>query len=1045
MPPARNNSQEITRSAHLSLRCASGNRVQRPAKRTWHAYVPSTMRLLRFDADRLVLTDFAGATTPPYAILSHRWTDDEVLFEDITNNTAREKKAGWRKIEFCAQRAADDGLDYFWIDSCCIDKWNQAERSRSVNSMFKWYQNAAKCYVFLRQVNTTTQPLGRQETTWEQEFRDDEWFTRGWTLQELIAPSSVEFFDSQGRRLGDRVAHRQLIHAITGIPLRALDGHLGGFSQADRLKWAEGRITTEPEDGAYCLLGILGVEMPLTYGEGRQKAFLRLKEELDGPNRAPCLIPFWRNDCFVGHEVALHELDQKLLGDQNTRIVAILGDGGLGKSHLALEFAYKTRDKMPGCSVFWIDASSTDSLHESYSEIARKLRLSSDESQPAKVMTAVDQYLSSKEAGGWLLIYDNADETSLIPTLMNIKQSTPSTQCLASSQMRSVLVTTRNSHVASQVCDEFMHMAELGVASSAAMLQAYLANHIPAKHQQAAILQLAEVLRRPLAIVIAAAYLRVQGITVDEYVIRMKTWHNEREIEEDDEVSPAISPRTASEDQSVNAATHISLSQIMNDDPLAAESLFRMACLHRTDIPLVLLDCNAEGKIEDRMALLRNYALITRRPASTAVDVHDLVHRAVRRWINRNGQGPYYQGLSQLHMLAVFPRVDDNSRTQWRRLLPHARHMLAHFEGEETESRDKLRARCADALALDWRFNDAEELDVQVLEFRRRTLGQDHLDTLLSMSALARTLLQQGRWGESEGLLLQALERSKRIRGQDHPNTLLLMSDLALAIRNQGRWDEAEGLQLQVLESSKRIHGQDHPTTLAIMSNLTSTLFEQGRLDEAEELQVQIVESSKQLLGQDHPTTLATMSNLALTLFNKGRLDEAEELGRQVWDSKKRILGQNHPDTLIAVSILALILCDKGRLEEAEVLGRQVLESSQRIRGPDNPNTLGCIHNLALIFWEQGRLEEAERLQVQAMGSRQRALGQDHPDTLATMYSLAETFWLQGRADEAISLLEKCLLYRQRRLGATHPKTTFTREKLEQWQAESHEPKDQMA
>jgi hypothetical protein len=181
------------------------------------------MRLLHFDAlRRLVLTDFRGKTIPPYAILSHRWSDSEILIEDISNGTYKKKEEGYRKLQFCAERAAQDELQYFWIDTCCIDRWNNNERSKAINSMFQWYKDATRCYVFLSDVlvSTTTEPVRRSD--WEASFRASAWFTRGWTLQELIAPVSVEFFSREGHPIGDRASLGQLLYDITSIPLAAL-------------------------------------------------------------------------------------------------------------------------------------------------------------------------------------------------------------------------------------------------------------------------------------------------------------------------------------------------------------------------------------------------------------------------------------------------------------------------------------------------------------------------------------------------------------------------------------------------------------------------------------------------------------------------------------------------------------------------------------------------------------------------------------------------------------------------------------------------------
>jgi len=150
--------------------------------------------------------------------------------------------------------------------------------------MFRWYRKAARCYVYLSDVSVRDSDKDNQfsQFTWESAFRKSRWFTRGWTLQELIAPASVEFFSLEGKRLGDKKSLQRQIHEITGIAVQALQGcPLSQFTITERMSWAENRETRREEDGAYSLLGIFDIHMPLIYGEGRKKAFIRLKEEID--------------------------------------------------------------------------------------------------------------------------------------------------------------------------------------------------------------------------------------------------------------------------------------------------------------------------------------------------------------------------------------------------------------------------------------------------------------------------------------------------------------------------------------------------------------------------------------------------------------------------------------------------------------------------------------------------------------------------------------------------------------------------------------------
>jgi hypothetical protein len=219
---------------------------------------------------------------PPYAILSHTWGEQEVVLDDLKDTENARSKEGYRKIRFCAQQAERDGLNHFWVDTCCIDKANNTELSEAINSMFRWYQNADKCYVFLSDVEgKSLEEDCKSSSTWKAAFRTSKWFTRGWTLQELLAPRSVEFFSKDGARLGDKESLKQTIHEVTNIPVEALSAsNLSEFDVTERFSWAQDRETTREEDKAYCLLGIFGCHLPLIYGEGRERALKRLKKEM---------------------------------------------------------------------------------------------------------------------------------------------------------------------------------------------------------------------------------------------------------------------------------------------------------------------------------------------------------------------------------------------------------------------------------------------------------------------------------------------------------------------------------------------------------------------------------------------------------------------------------------------------------------------------------------------------------------------------------------------------------------------------------------------
>ena len=245
----------------------------------------STYRLEDFDDSRCAPEDDDERPEVPYVILSHRWVGQEVQYHDMTAFKSRSQDPSWEKAESAKKIVGAckavrkwrkshhrDDIGHIWIDACCIDQTNLAELSRSINSMHRWYRRASVCFAYLFDYDHASGEL----------FTHSKWFTRGWTLQELVSPSQLEFFDRGWIAFGSRadstlaLAHRTLI----GPAILSGETDVARPSVAGRLSWYGNRTTAVPEDMAYCLMGLFDVHMPLLYGEGAGNAFLRLQEEI---------------------------------------------------------------------------------------------------------------------------------------------------------------------------------------------------------------------------------------------------------------------------------------------------------------------------------------------------------------------------------------------------------------------------------------------------------------------------------------------------------------------------------------------------------------------------------------------------------------------------------------------------------------------------------------------------------------------------------------------------------------------------------------------
>ncbi|KAF2193470.1 HET-domain-containing protein [Zopfia rhizophila CBS 207.26] len=910
------------------------------------------MRLLYLDSHGTpFLEKFSGDKIPPYATLSHTWgpAGSEVTYEDVSKGTAR-RKASYDKIRFCGEKAASHGLKYFWVDTCCIDKSSSAELQYAITSMFRWFRDAARCYVYLSDVSSNDCDLHSQfsQFPWESAFRGSRWFTRGWTLQELLAPASVEFFSREGSRLGDKRTLDRQIHEITGIAIPALRGTpLTQFSVDERFKWAENRQTTVKEDRAYCLLGIFNVYLPLIYGEG-DNAFSRLEEEIqksskdkgtsvkreqfaelnftygysDKATHHAWIVPFEKNPRFTGRKPQLTKLEEMLFQQDQTTKIAIIGLGGVGKTQLALELVYRIRYE--NCSIIWIPATNRESLEQAYLDAAKQLGISGCEDDKVDVKRLVQNHLSSESAGQWLLVFDNADDIN-----MWIGKSEQGSSCLIDylpkNKQGSIIFTTRDKKTAVKLAHQnVVGVPEMDETVATQLLQKCLVDQNLINNREDTTALLAQLTYLPLAIVQAAAYINENEIALRDYLSLL--------AEQEEDVIDLLSEEFEDEGRYRNVKNPvattwlISFEQIRQRDPLAADYLSFMSCIDPKDVPQLLLPPGQSRKKEtDAIGMLNAYSFIIKRPADQAADIHRLVHLATRNWLRKEELLAQWTEKVIVRLEEVFPDDDYRNRSVWRTYLPHARYALeSDLVDRDWKNRMDLMWRYGMCLYEDGRWNEAETpiTQVQVMETRKRVFGTEHPDTLTSMANLASTYMHQGRWKEAEELEVQVMETSLRVLGAEHPDTLTSMANLASTYRKQGRWKEAEELEVQVMETSLKVLGAEHPDTLTSMANLASTYRNQGRWKEAEELEVQAMETRKRVLGAEHPDTLTSMNNLAFTWKKEGRVAEAIKLINECVQLRTLVLGADHPNTLSSSTALT-----RWKIERLQVVDRSLTTS----------------------------------------------------------------------------------------------------------------------
>jgi CHAT domain-containing protein/Tfp pilus assembly protein PilF len=303
------------------------------------------------------------------------------------------------------------------------------------------------------------------------------------------------------------------------------------------------------------------------------------------------------------------------------------------------------------------------------------------------------------------------------------------------------------------------------------------------------------------------------------------------------------------------------------------------------------------------------------------------------------------------------------------------------------------------------RYADAERLGRQLLEVRRRWLGEGHLGTAESYNDLALVLRAQGKLVEAEALHRQALAIRLKVLRENHPHTATSYNNLALVLRDQGKLAEAEALGRRALAIQLKALGEGHLDTANSFNTLALVLWSQGKLAEAEALHRQALATLLKAVGEGHPNTAVSYNNLANVLRAVGKLPEAEAMHRQALAIRLKVLRENHPDTATSYNNLALVLRDQGKLAEAEALGRRALAISLKAVGEGHPDTAVSYINLALVLRAQEELLEAEALDRRALAISLKAVGEGHPYTALSYHHLGQTLDRLGRAEEALDAL----------------------------------------
>jgi tetratricopeptide (TPR) repeat protein len=674
--------------------------------------------------------------------------------------------------------------------------------------------------------------------------------------------------------------------------------------------------------------------------------------------------------------------------------MTVYGLGGCGKSALALELGYRALTGFAKRLVFWVPAMSQESFKLAYREIGVRLRIPGISDNNADVKRLVKETLSLGDVGDWLMIVDNADDSQVLVGVDNEShESARLIDYIPHSNKGAVLFTTRSRKAATDLTQtDVLQLNDMGKAEARQLLARRTTRQALLNDKAAVDVLLETLAGLPLAIVQAAAFMNQNDTSVSEYVSLLQHASMKAELFGERFEDPS---RYRSMDSTIAKTWHISFEQIRRQDPLAAEYLSFIACIDRISIPQSLL-LPGESIVQQKKALgtLTGYAFITERQQTVPgfskerlFDMHRLVHMALIWWLEGHGERAHWAGTAAARVEEVVPYGGHEGKDVWGAYLPHATYVAGLVDVNVVDAAisasllERL-GRCHKSLG---QYASAEKSYRKSSSLRKEVLGpeHEHPSTMMSMSNLASVLGSQGKYEEAETIKRQVLEYAEKVLGPEHPDTLTSISNLALVLSSQGKYKEAEAMNRQTLAAREKVLGSEHPSTLISISNLASVLDNQGKYEEAKVMNQQTLALREKVLGPRHLDTLMSMSNLALVLNSQGKYEEAEVISRQTLALREKVLGPKHPDTLTSMSNLALVLSSQGKYEEAEAMNRQTLAAREKVLGSRHPDTLTSVYCLAYLLAKQHRVDEALRLYQRASAGFNTTLGKDHPTTVA--------------------------------------------------------------
>ncbi|WP_433384360.1 FxSxx-COOH system tetratricopeptide repeat protein [Actinoplanes sp. CA-142083] len=681
-----------------------------------------------------------------------------------------------------------------------------------------------------------------------------------------------------------------------------------------------------------------GVNQGIVQTGDRSRAFqgqpVPLGRPQDVPAPWPAMIglPKPPARAFVGRDAELTALAESVAS--GTGVVAqsqaVHGLGGVGKSELALQYAWRRRAAYR--LVWWVTADSSQAIESGLAELAFRLH-------PDSAIVATGQEAARWAVGwlqahpGWLLVLDNVEQRADVEPLLGQLDG------------GHVVITTRRDVGWDDITDSCLRVEVLDPGAAVDLLLRLSAEQ---DAQTAAVLA-GELGCLPLALQQAGAYLRQTKTTMGDYL---------RDLRRDPQQMLATVIDRGAAERAVARVWSVTLGRIAEEDPVSVDVLNVLAWLAPDELPReVLHGLEPErGGVDRALGLLASYNMVTLTPATAAV------HRLVQSVIRGAAAPEAVTGFQRRAVELLYATAPDDPMDNvegwplWASLLPHINALAEALPADHTFTQMvELRSEAAIYHQYQGHLGTAIDGYERVLAEWRRLVGDDHPSALSDRSNLAIATRDVGKVEESITAFERLLVDVRRVLGEDHRSTLVTRNQLAVAYQRARRVEEAIGEFERVLADRVRVLGDDHPDTLGTRHNLAVAYRVAGRVDDAITTLERVLVDVRRVLGEDHRSTLVTRNQLAAAYQRAGRVEEAIGEFERVLADRVRVLGDDHPDTLGTRHNLAVAFVAAGKAEEAIKALEQVLADTRRVLGDDHPNTLAAFDEIVNISRSAGR------------------------------------------------------------------------------------------